>query len=93
LKKAAFEQYQGLPFEFVDDLAQTHTQVLVPLCLLLQEASGFLIREAVLEPLQNFNICKLVLGKPCLCDYAQALSQHAKELGTVGNDDNRFLDG
>lgn len=50
LKKAAFEQHQSLPFEFVDDLAQTHTQVLISLRFLLQDAPGFFIREAFLEP-------------------------------------------
>lgn len=93
LKKTAFEQHQCLRFELVDKLAQTHTQVLVTLSLLLQDTPGFFIREAFLEPVQNFDICKLSLRKPCLRDYAQALSQHAKELGTVGDDDNRLLDG
>lgn len=93
LKKAAFEQHQSLPFEFVDELTQTHTQVLISLRLLLQNTPRFFIREAFLESVQDFDICKLALRKPCLCDYAQALSQHAKELGTVGDDDNRLLDG
>lgn len=77
----------------MNKLAQTHAQVLISLRLLLQDTPGLFIREAFLEPVQDFDICKLALRKPGLRDYAQALSQHTKELGTIGDDDNRLLDG
>lgn len=93
LKKTAFEQHQSLPLEFVNELAQTHAQVLVPLRLFLQEASSLFICETILESLQNIDVCELALGKPCLRDDAEALPQHAKELGAICDDDNRFLHG
>lgn len=93
LKETALEEHQSLPLELVNQLAQAHTQVLVSLRLLLQDASGLFVRKTFLEPAEDVDVCKLALGKPCLGDYAEALSQHAKELGAVCDDDNRFLHG
>lgn len=93
LKKTAFEEHQSLPLELVNQLAQTHAEILVSLRFLLQDTSGLFIRETFLKAAQDIDVCELALGEPCLSDYTEALSQHAKELGAVCDDDNRFLHG
>lgn len=91
LKKTAFQQHQCLPFELVDQLSQAHADILISVTLLIQDPSTLLICKTFLESPQNFGICELTLGEPRLCHNAESFAQHAKELGSVGNDHNSLL--
>lgn len=91
LKETAFQQHQCLPFELVDQLSQTHADILISITLLIQDTSTLLICKTFLEPPQDFGICELTLSEPRLCHNAESFAQHAKELRSVGNDHNGLL--
>ena len=75
-------------------LPQAHPEVMViALFLLLHETPSLLIGETLLEALEDLDIGELALGKPSLGHNAQALPQHTKGLGTVGDDDDGLLHG
>lgn len=63
-----------MPFEFVDQLPQTHTEVLVAVRLVVQQAPILFIRQALLKPAQDLDISEFSLGKPSLRHNAQALT-------------------
>jgi hypothetical protein len=93
LEKAALQQDQRLPLELVNELPQAHAEILVLVSLVIEQAPLLLIRQALLEPAQDFDVGEFSLGKPSLRDDTKALAQHAKGLGTIGDDNNGFLDG
>lgn len=86
LQQTALKQHQCLPLKLPQQLPQIHTQILIPILLPLH-----LLRQTLLKPFQNLRIAKLALRKPSLRDDAEALSQHAKVLRTVGHHHNGFL--
>lgn len=91
LQQAAFQQHKRLPLVLMNELPQAHTKILIAATFLLHDASGLFICQALLKAAQNLNIGKLALGKPGMRDHAEALTEHAKELRAVGNDDDGFL--
>lgn len=93
LKKTALEQYQRLPLEFMNQFPKAHAEVLISISLVVEEAPNLFICKALLKPSQNLNVGKLLLGEPGLCHNAEALTEHTKELGAVGNDHDGLLNG
>jgi hypothetical protein len=92
LEEATLQQNQSLPFVFVYQFTKTHTEILVSVYLVIENAFGFLICQTLLESAENLNIGKLTLRKPSLRDNTQTLTKHAEELRAIGNDHNSLLD-
>jgi hypothetical protein len=82
-----------LPFELVDQFPQTHANILVALFLYDQTTPGFLVGQALLKALQDFNVGELALGEPCLCHDTEPFPKHSKRLWAVGNDNYGLLYG
>src|SRR5690606_3854357 len=78
LQQTGLEQHQRLPPKLMYQLPQAHADVLVAIGLLVEGAPRLLIRQALLEPLEDVDVGELALGEPGLGDYAQPLPQHAE---------------
>lgn len=75
----------------MDQLPETHAQVLVPVDVVVQQAPRLLVGQALLEAAEDLDVGELALSEPGLGDDAQALAEHAKELGAVGDDHDGLL--
>lgn len=93
LEETALEQDQSLPFELMNQLPQTHAEILVTVYSFVEKAPSPLIREALLKPPEDVNIGELALCEPCLRYYGETFSQHTKALRAINDDNDGLLYG